>query len=433
MKFRSSFKLVTDVSQWGLLTWPAETRPRLVICTVAATAVTVICALASAQYILEYSASVMINLMLITVNMMLLLVAAYLQTVLVGDLFFSGQWRERIFLGNSPDEQDESLDATAVNDHNAEFIVILFLAIVFNAVALNFATGNFFSQYHDEGFFEVQMRAQNPDDRLRALNNIGDPVNSQLWDRDGLRRLIVESFDDPDSEVRQRAIWTAGQLEISRARPVLREMAADHQDPATRAKAAFTLGKLGSHAEGRQILEGMVDEQEPEQVRIGALKGLAMMADSRSVESILPLIEDETEDEKVMAYAFWALARIGSEQAREPVRRILEEKEADPESIRYCGALEAFKLVSIPEDARWARRQFRRTDPGLRCPEISFEEPNERVHRVIWGETLRAGWLKTVGNTDPYEHERWIHRLAADPEEEHYIRDLAAEIHRLMD
>ena len=432
MKFRSSFKLVTDVSQWGLLVWPAKTRARLVVCTLLATAVTMGAAFGSAEFILEHSASVMLNLLLITLNMVLLLVAAYLQAILIGDIFFSGPWREHAFLGEEPEQQDQgSINVSAVNDHNAEFIVILFLAIVFNAVGLNFATGNFFSQYHDEGFFQVQMRAESASDRIRALDNLADPVNSRLWERDGLRQLIVEGFDDPDEEVRKRAIWTSGKLQISRARPVLRQIAAEHQDPSTQAKAAFTLGRLGSDTESRTLLEELLDDEHPSEVRIGAIRGLAMMENPRSVDVILEHIDDD--DEEVMAHAFWALRRIGSSRARDEVRQILEQEDDDMESIRYCGAMEAFKMVAIEEDAEWARRRFRRTDEELYCEKMYFEEPDERIHRVIWGEPVRVKWLKTVGNTDPQQHHRWIQRLITDPEEEEHVRQIASEIQRRME
>ncbi len=421
-------KLVTDVSQWGLLTWPARSRLRLVVCAALVTAVTVAVGFASATYILEHSRSVLINLGLITANMMFLLIAAFLHTVLIGDLFFSDSWREDVFLGKKPKKDDDHIDATAVNDHNAEFAIILFLAIVFNAVALNFVTGDFFSQYHDEGFFHVQMRSEATDQRVAALTNIADPVNNRLWERDGLRDLIVDAFDDEAPEVRRRAIWTAGSLEILRSRPPLREVASEHDDDETRAEAAYTLGKLGADRTTRLMLEELIDDQHPDSVRIGALRGLAMMEDARAVESILEQVDDD--DEEVMAYAFWALARIGSEEARDPVLEIVETEE---EPIRRCAALEAFKLVATPEDADWARRQFRRTDPDERCEALTFEEPDETIHHVIWGESVRVKWLKTVGNTDPYSHHRWIKRLIADPEEEVHLRDVAAEINQQMD
>ena len=420
-------QLVTDVSQWGLLSWPAATRRRLFISTAAITALTFLSALLSSHFILEISTSVLLNLLLITANMFLLLVAAFLQSALIGDLFFAGNWRKRVFLGQRPDDPD-SLDLTTVNDHNAEFIAIIILAILANAFALNLATGGFFSQYHDEGFFHVQMRNDDPDQRIASLASIADPNNNRLWDRDGLRDLIVTSFDDPEPPVQQQAIFTAGSLQILRARPRLREIARQHQDPLTRAEAAFTLGKLGRDQVSRLILEELIAPEIPTPVRLGAFRGLARMADPHSVEPVVAQIDDP--DEEIQAYAFWTLARISSSLPRDQVRSVIE---SEPHGFRRCAALEAYKLVAPTEDSTWARRQFQSADPEHYCEPLTFEERDERIHHVLWGESVRVKWLKTVGNTDPYEHRNWLQRLLADPDEEVHVRDVAAEILRQMD
>ncbi len=423
----SRFKLVTDVSQWGLLSWPARTRHRLVFCTVLMTAIALGAGLGSAHYILEVSASVILNLALITVNMLIVLVTAFLQASLVGDIFFSKNWRRRVLLGEQQKKKDE-LELSAIQDHNAEFIVIIALAVVVNTVAINFIAGDFFTQYHDEGFFVVQMRAAEAEDRMAALENIADPLNHRLWERDGLRQLVVDSFDDPDEEVRQMAIWTAGIMEILRARHRLREIAVDDEtDEQTRADAAFSLGRLGSRSESREVLEKLLDASHPSQVRIGALLGLGVMGDARTVPAIVAILDDE--DLEVTTYAFWALARIGSDRARHRVIEIIEEEEHGP---RRCAALEAFKLVASAEDADWARRQFRRADPDQECEEIIFEEPDERFHRIVWGEPVRIKWLKAVGNSDPYSHRRWLQRLLSDPEESDHVKFVANEILREM-
>src|SRR5690554_283677 len=80
-------KLVTDVSQWGLMRWPARSRARLVICSLIFSALAFACALFSADYILHTSASVLLNLLIITANLFLLVVTAFLQAALLGELF----------------------------------------------------------------------------------------------------------------------------------------------------------------------------------------------------------------------------------------------------------------------------------------------------------------------------------------------------------
>jgi NO-binding membrane sensor protein with MHYT domain len=97
-------KLVTNVSEYALLRGLARTRARLVVSTLLATAAMVGFGLWSAHYVLEVSSSVGVNLGLITFNMMVMLVAAYLQTVLIGDIVFSGPWREQVILGEQPED-----------------------------------------------------------------------------------------------------------------------------------------------------------------------------------------------------------------------------------------------------------------------------------------------------------------------------------------
>ncbi len=421
-------QLVTDVSQWGLMNWPARTRRRLQICTLVATVATVASAVGSAYFILEVSSSVLVNMALITANMFLMLVAAFLQAVFIGDLFFAGPWRERVFLGERPPADDDALDFTTVNDHNGEFIALIIVAILVNAVGLHFATGGFFQEYHDEGFFHVQMRSSNADQREAALVSISDPNNNRLWEREGLRDLIVDALEDEDPGVRRRAAFTAGSLQVLRARESLRERAREDGDVDVRAEAAFTLGKLGRDVASLEVLMELLDPEEPSEVRLGGLRGLAQMRDPRAVEAVVEQIDDE--DREVMAYAFWALARIGSSEPREEVRAVIEE---EPPGFRRCAAMEGYKLVAAAEDAMWARRQFQNADPEARCEGVTFEELDERIHYVVYGESERVKWLKTVGNTDPYEHRRWLRRLLADPEEEVHVRDVAAEILRQMD
>src|SRR5690554_2134081 len=184
---RSQF--VTDVSKWGLLTWSAQSRARLIISTVLATGLTVALGFWTVHYILEVSASVMLNLLIITLTMMLVLVTAFLQAVLVADIFFPGPWREHVFLGRKPQTSD--LDLSVVEDHSAEFTIVIILLVLANAFGLNVATGDFLGQYHDEGFFQVRMRSDNPDERLGALEKLGEPNSYELWELEAIQVLMV--------------------------------------------------------------------------------------------------------------------------------------------------------------------------------------------------------------------------------------------------
>ncbi len=416
-------KLVTNVSEYALLRGLARTRGRLIASTVLATAVMIGAGLWSAHYVLEVSSSVVLNLFLITFNMMLMLVAAYLQTVLVGDLFFSGPWREQVVLGEKPQS------AMSVQDHNAEFMILLLLLVIGNALSVNFAAGGFLDTYHTEGFFRSRLRSESAQERLAAMEYMTDPMNFELWDVAGVRDLVVQHLDDADPETRRAAIWNAGEMEITEARDELLTIVGDpEQATQTRAAAAEALGKLGNQAKARTALESLLSETEEKRLLVGALRGLALMKSPLSVEAATPLTRSEDED--VMLHAFWVLRNSGEPSLRDMLH---EELEKDPTGKRRCALLDTLKMVATDEDVTWARRQFSRADAEADCEPVVWEERNERQHYVLYSDTFRVKYLKIVANATGGEHRAWFERIVADPEQPWRVREVASEIVKRLD
>ena len=237
-------KLVTNVSEYALLRGLVRTRARLIGSTVVATAATFFAGRWSAHYVLEVSSSVTLNLVLITCLMMLVLVSAYLQAVLVGDLFFDPSWREQVVLGQKTAE-------VTVKDYSAEFMIVLMLLVVLNGVGVNAVAGGFLDTYHAEGFFRSRLRAEDPAERRAALEDISDPLNFELWENTAVRQLVLGHLRDEDLEARQIAIWNTGEMEIHAARDELIAIAKDASEPnEVRAGAAEALGQLGNERSG---------------------------------------------------------------------------------------------------------------------------------------------------------------------------------------
>ena len=124
----------TDISDLGLFRRFAITRKALVVTVVLGTALTWGIGFGSAHYVLNMSTSVVLNLLLITANMMVVLVCAALQTILVGDLSFPGPWREQVILGKSQER-------VSVKNHGAEFLMIMTVLIVANIFLVETTTG----------------------------------------------------------------------------------------------------------------------------------------------------------------------------------------------------------------------------------------------------------------------------------------------------
>ena len=415
-------KLITDVSEIGLLQDLARTRTRLVLSTLAALAATFGLGFWSAHYIMEVSGSVVANMFLISANMLLVLIASFLLTALIGDFAFSGPWRETVFL----EERQEDHQAP-VRNHSGEFLVILMLAIVGNAYGLNLVTGGFIERYHTEGYFRTWLRGDDPDTRSQAFEKLTQDTNFQLWTNPKVQQIVLDGFGDPAPEVRAWAAWAAGKMKIQRARPALIELVEGDSAPGVVADAATALGKLGSEAEARRAITARLAAAEDPTTMVGALRGLGLMGSPEAVEAILPHID--AEDEQVMTHAFWALRLIGSEKARDPVRAVID---AEPSLTKRCAAFDTLKKVATDEDLMWARRQYQRLDYQESCPLRVWTERDGSKHYIVLDDSFKEKVLKLVANEAAADYKDWFQRIINDPDANYRLREVANEVLRQL-
>jgi hypothetical protein len=438
-------QLVTNVAEYGLFRSVAESRGRLIAATVAALGATYGAGLWAADYMFETSSSVILNLLIITAMMMMLLIASYLLTVLLGDIFFPGPWREQVILGRTPADGKVSVD-----DHSAEFIIVLLLAVVANAFAINVAADGFLDRYHSEGFFRVRLRAEAPEERLNALEDIADPMNYEIWELDALQDTVLDVFDDPDPEVRQRAFWTAGHMQVLDAQDPLIAVIEGDATPADKHAAAVALAKIGEPKISQPPLEALASSAEDPTAQIGALRGLGLLGEAGSIDVIIPLTKSDNEE--VMTHAFWALRQIGTKEARPYIRQVID---SEPEGIKRCAVYDTMKLVATTEDIMWARRAFQRlpragTEDGAKeggaredgakedggqesagdCEHVVWTDHDEEQYYIVLGDSYREKLIKIIANTDAFAHRDWFQRLVNDPDEPWRVREVANEVLR---
>jgi len=407
-------KIKTNISDLGLLRSWISTRGRLLISTGLVTILSIAFGLLSALYILDSSTSVVFNLFLITLNMMVLIVASYLQAVLVGDLTFPGPWREQILLGIP------STSEVSVKNHGAEFTIILVLAMGVNIAAIELGSGGFFDRYHNEGFFEVRLRSDDPRERLAAFEDLRDPMNYVLWTRPRVQELITAHLNDPDDQTAAAAIWLAGHLGIEEARDALITITAESEALAKR-EALHALGKLGTHEIARTRLEEV--STIPSEFQISALRGLALMASPLSYDIAIGLVRAPSEDVRI--HALWVVRNLGDSRARVVIRSRLDAQVSD---VERCALLDTLKMVGTVEDVTWARLKFNETPMNETCPPLIWEERNEKQHYVTYSDSNRVKYLKIVANADAKSHLEWLRRLVNDRDEEDHVREVANEV-----
>lgn len=418
-------KFSAEVSEFGLLKPLAKTRGRLALSTLVITGLCLGAGVASAHYVLERSTSVSMNMLLITANMVLVLVAAYVQTMLAGDVFFKGPWREQVLLGDKRYKKDLEVDAL-VQNHNAEFMIIFILLIVVNAVGLNVAAGGFLDSYHTDGFFRVRMRHPEASERLQAMRDMVEPTQTDLWPVPGIRRVVVGALEDADPKVRAQAVWNIGRMKIDEARPTLLSMLTSDPDIEVRAEAAVALGALGQDDAARDALAALVTQaSEPAPLLVGALRGLGLMEDPLA----LPAAQAATAhpDEQVWMHGYWVMR-----QARAPTTRvILREALAAPEldKVRECAILDTLKMVSSKEDVLWARKRFLRAEKDDKCEQVLWEDRDERRRYIMYYDRMRTKYMKIIANSgDAQSQKDWFVRIASDPEELFPVREIAGQV-----
>lgn len=412
---RATFlKIKTNISDLGLLRSWIITRRRLLTSTVIVSVLTLTCGLLSAMYILDSSTSVVLNLFLITLNMMVLIVASYLQAVMVGDLTFPGPWREQILLGLPTTSE------VSVKNHGAEFTIILVLAMGANIAAIELGSGGFFDRYHNEGFFEVRLRSEDPNERLSAFEDLRDPMNYTLWTRPRIEELIEEHLVDIDDATAAGAIWLAGHLSLEHLRPKL-ILVTREGGPLAKQEALHSLGKLGTHEEARTRLEELAALDS--ELQISALRGLALMASPLSYDTAIGLVRSPQEEIRI--HALWVVRSVGDARARVVIRSRLDAEVSD---VERCALLDALKMVATEEDVTWARLKFNETPMNETCPPLIWEERNEKQHYVTYSDSIRVKYLKIVANADAKSHLDWLRRLVNDREEEDHVREVANEV-----
>lgn len=421
-------KLITNVSEFGLFIGVAKTRARLAGATLGMLAGTGAAALGAARYISESSTSVLLNLGIITFVMMLLLISAYLMAMLVGDLVFPGPWREQVLLGQEPEAGSEVL----VEDHNIEFLVIMLLCVVFNVVCLNLLTDNFLERYHSGGFYAVQLRSDDVEDRLYALEAIAEPVNYKLWERPELKEIVRGALEDPDQGVRARAIWTAGHLADLEAQQTLLEILDGEASPQEKGAAATALGKLEDPASSREALERLARAELGSAATIGALRGLGLLAQRESLQVAIEL--SNSSDQDVMLHAYWVMRQLADPEARPYIKKKIE---AEPAGVERCALYDTLKMVSSAEDIRWARRQFQTidadADEASACDLELWEDLDDTKYYMLYADTFREKLMKIVANADASNQRDWFQLIANDPEMPFRLRQVATAVLKELD
>ncbi len=431
-----ALKLITNVSDFGLLTTLAKTRLRLFLSTLVSNVGFVAATWHVSHYVNEQSDSVSLNLVYITATMLLLLVASYIEAMLLGDLFFPGPWRERILLGKKIDIDINSPEALQVSNHrnyNLHFMIVLAFTIVANYYGTRILTGDYLDEYHQVGFHLTNLRADQPEEKLTALKALSKTIYRKRWHEKKVKLAILDQLKSDDEETRRWAIFIIGQARYEEGFAILTE-AIKQGDPQTRAEAAQSLGSLldSRSAQSLHDLLKQAAADKDKNLMIGALRGIGLMGDKANSTgpTILELFTKET-DEELRAYLGWALGQARYKEAYPVLWKTFEE--SDETSLK-CASLEGLKYLSQNSksegDVAHAKEFFTLIDRH-ECPYLIWEDRHEEKIYIMYKEFYRTKLLKIVANRTGGAELPWFEFIAADQENPYAVRYQATEIVRM--
>lgn len=422
------FKLITEVGDFGLLQPLARTRGRLVMATLVANVAFIGATWLVAHYINNASTSVGLNMLLITLTMLLMLAASYIDAMLLGDLMFPGNWRERVLLGQATRAgTDEAMSVDNHRNFNLHFLVALAFIIVGNYFAVGALSGDWLTQYHEMGFHLTRLRGDDNAEKIRALKELSKSIYAERNHERRVNNAILGELNNEDEEVRRWAMYAVRKAGLIDAYDALKGQLSAGQVQ-TRADAALTLGLLNDKRATPHLTQVLATATDSKPQLLGALRGLARLGDPEAGPAIIPLTDHA--DPEVRATAFWTLGKIKHVAAHDLA---LKRYETSEDAIDRCAALETLFRIPRPEQVQKFKDFFllNREDPE--CQYIIWEEYNGDKEYIMYKETHRAKFLRYVANAVGGEERDWFTFVAADKERPYNLRFLAGQIIKEID
>jgi hypothetical protein len=410
----SRFSLVASVSELGLLSSLARTPRRLAISAVVATIALLLYGVVVAGYVLHRSGSVELNLVLLSAQFFLVLIAGYVQAMWLGSRVFGDAWRRRTFLGERPELSDEDEDKLSVRDYSLHFYGVFALTCIGSYLAVVLVTGDYVDRYNVEGYTTTLLRSGAPEERIEALRGLVDPVHDASRQGRLVQAAVVEALADEDEDVRAWAAWTAGHLLVHDAVEPLLQLY-ERGTEQERVEAVIALGRLSDPAAERRVVSQIRDGTLDPSVAPAAITALGLIPSFEAVEPLTALLGVGGD---VEAAAVWAMGATRSTAPREAVLARWAVAEGDDR----CVVAEALKHVTTVEDDRVLRAAFA-SEPGLFCEERAYEGRQYSDERVaptaVWvvGEDVRMKVLKAVFNIGGPDLLPWLEGIAWDEAE----------------
>jgi hypothetical protein len=430
---KSGFKLLVNPGDLGLFIGLAHSRPRLITSSLCGTALSMACAWGVSTWIRNGGSGPIANVAVIIAMFLGMFLVSYVNTMLIGDLFFSGRWRERVLLKQAVEVSTIEEDIAAAKDYSLHFLVINLAMILCLLLLSEQVTGGFLRYYQTIGGTISLLRSDDPTDRALGLSQLSHALNSERWSDATLHAEIVKLIDDPDEAVRTQAFFSAGRMQIIDASPAMfRHLRDPKTPPAVRAEAATALGRLQYSDAALDLMNLLEDPNVTNDERLGALYGLIFWSDPLFGPSLLAplkrcsLLPDTRLTPQQVALLFYSVTKTDPKGASAVALDWLEGGPCAASPEEQCAAAETLRRIGDDDDIPRLQAAYSAADVERRCEGQYWTYRDEATVSLVEPELLRAKVIKAVGNRKSFKVFGWLRAIHQDASLPLKLRNVAA-------
>lgn len=424
-------EIIPNMYELGLFKRAMQSRKRLRI--TAAVALVLLCLLyfGVGRLIHYVLSSLSLSYLCIVGLYFCVLIVSYLIALLVGDIMFAGPWLKKMRLGRKFVPEDIEEQKALVKNRNGYFICVWAASFAVLVLGCDFVTGSHVRWFHTYGGILYSMNSDSTEERTLVLKTISNPYYSKKWQNEEIREKLVDLVSDPDNNVRGFAAYICGKAKISEASEPLITLLNDRSlPPEVRAEAAIALGRLEWKPARSQLLTVLRERfklDRSDNVLIPSiLYAFFTMKDHIAAPDAVNILQScltETCGENVLQYAFFYLKSLRIKQAAATSFDYLASDQTSASS--RCYAADILRFTASPADVPMMKSAFEKTPQALECPVVYRKFHGEAAVILFEQDTMRALFVRAIGNLKRPEDYDWIWMVGSNPAENLQTRKVA--------
>ena len=431
-------ELIPNMYELGLFKKSLSSTKRLRITTLIA--VIGLCVVfGGVGYFIKYISSwFWLNVILIILAYICTLVVGLLLALTIGDVIFTGPWREKMMRGSKYIPDDLNEQKALMKNKNIYFIFVWLISIIILGVGCDLVTGGNIRWYQSVGSSIVMLRSDDPNDRIVLMRSLSKLYYSDMWKDNDVKKAVIDHIEDDNNEVSALAIYISGRAKyIDSVDALVWLIQNENADEHVKSEAAVAIGRIEwKKARGALITEmrkAFASHPDSHEFVPSLFYAFYEMKDSAASYEVIQILqtclENKNCSEEIYQYGFFYLKSMKLPEASELSFKYIESDM--PQNIR-CYAIDSLRFASKKSDVPRMKQEFEKTPSDLMC-QVVYRKYHEEAAIILFEEDpQRALYVRAVGNYMDENDYDWIWMVGSNESEKDVTRKVAEIYTRAM-